>query len=88
MPIDLSIVGWDDSYLSRLPHLDLTTVRQDADALARVAVRRCAARLAEQPDLEREVVLPPQLIIRGSTRHLLVPEQRGAHGTLDRRCYR
>jgi DNA-binding LacI/PurR family transcriptional regulator len=67
VPQEMSIVGWDDSSLSRLAYLDLTTVRQDIDRLARLAVQRCAARIGQQEIVERELVLPPQLVVRSST---------------------
>ena len=63
----MSIVGWDDSSLSRLLHLDLTTIRHDADRMTRLAVRRAAARIAGEKIDDRELVLPPCLIVRGST---------------------
>jgi DNA-binding LacI/PurR family transcriptional regulator len=67
IPDDVSIVGWDDSTLSRLPHLALTTVRQDADEMTRLAVERCAARLTDEDVSDRDVVLSPTLIVRSST---------------------
>lgn len=67
VPADVSVVGWDDSSLSRLPHLDLTTVRQDAAEMTRLAVARSVARLAAEPIADRDLVLPPQLVVRGST---------------------
>ena len=67
VPGALSIVGWDDSYLSRLPHVNLTTVRQDADRMAELAVRRSIERLTDREVDGPEIVLPPELIVRGST---------------------
>jgi len=67
VPVSISIVGWDDSYLARLPHLNLSTVRQDADRMAELAVQRSIARLTEQEIEGHELVLPPELIIRTST---------------------
>ena len=67
IPDDVSVVGWDDSSLARLPHLDLTTVRQDADVMTRLAVERAVARIHDDPVADREQVLPPRLVVRGST---------------------
>jgi DNA-binding LacI/PurR family transcriptional regulator len=53
--------------LSRLPHLNLTTVRQNPRELARLAVERSAARLHGALVVEREVVLSPELVVRGSS---------------------
>lgn len=67
VPGEVSVVGWDDSSLARLPHLNLTTVRQDAYSMTRLAVERSVARIHDEPVAEREVVLPPELVVRGST---------------------
>jgi DNA-binding LacI/PurR family transcriptional regulator len=67
VPADVSIVGWDDSSLARLPHLDLTTVHQDAAEMTRLAVERSVARLDGGPVTHRDLVLPPRLVVRGST---------------------
>jgi DNA-binding LacI/PurR family transcriptional regulator len=67
VPEDMSIVGWDDNSLARLPHLNLTTVRQDAVEMTRLAVERSVARLTGETVTKRELVLPPDLVVRGST---------------------
>jgi DNA-binding LacI/PurR family transcriptional regulator len=67
VPGDVSVVGWDDTTLARLPHLDLTTVQQDAEDIARLAVDRSIARLTGRPVADRELILPPRLVVRGST---------------------
>jgi DNA-binding LacI/PurR family transcriptional regulator len=67
VPDKVSVVGWDDSSLARLPHLDLTTIRQDADVMTRLAVERSVARIHDDPVADREQVLPPRLVVRGST---------------------
>ena len=66
-PRDISIVGYDDSSLARLVHIDLTTVNQDAPAQARHAVAAAVQRLDEGRTRRREVVLHPRLVVRGST---------------------
>jgi DNA-binding LacI/PurR family transcriptional regulator len=67
VPADVSIVGYDDDRLSRLPHISLTTVRQDASRMAKLAVDTVIARLEGNETGGREVVIPPQLVIRGTT---------------------
>ncbi|MEV2197396.1 LacI family DNA-binding transcriptional regulator [Streptomyces phaeochromogenes] len=67
VPHDLSVVGYDDSHLSHLMPIGLTTVRQDALLMAEQAVRFAVERL-ENPELEpREAVLDPKLVVRGSS---------------------
>ncbi|MEU9917009.1 LacI family DNA-binding transcriptional regulator [Streptomyces sp. NPDC051001] len=67
VPRDMSVVGYDDSHLSHLMPIGLTTVRQDAVLMAEHAVRFAVERL-ERPELEpREAVLDPQLVIRGTS---------------------
>ena len=66
-PEDVSVVGYDDSPLARTRWARLTTVRQDVDALARLAVRRAIERV-DAPDLPaREDLVAPSLVVRGST---------------------
>jgi DNA-binding LacI/PurR family transcriptional regulator len=67
VPRDLSVVGYDDSHLSHLMPIGLTTVRQDAALMAEHAVRFAVQRL-EKTELEpREAVLDPQLVVRGTS---------------------
>ncbi|THV42083.1 LacI family DNA-binding transcriptional regulator [Glycomyces buryatensis] len=67
VPGQVSVVGYDDSHLSHLSQLDLTTVRQDADRIGTYAVRSAVERL-EQGGLDsREVVLDSKLVVRGTT---------------------
>ncbi|KKD08032.1 LacI family DNA-binding transcriptional regulator [Streptomyces sp. WM6386] len=67
VPRDMSVVGYDDSHLSHLMPIGLTTVRQDAVLMAEHAVRFAVERL-ESPELEpREAVLDPKLVIRGTS---------------------
>ena len=40
---ELSVIGYDDSRLSRLTHTDLTTVAQDAEQMARWQWRRSSS---------------------------------------------
>jgi DNA-binding LacI/PurR family transcriptional regulator len=69
VPQQVSVLGFDDSPLAGLAHIDLTTIRQDSAGLARAAVQRLVARLDDDSadgsavDITRE----PTLIVRGST---------------------
>ncbi len=66
-PGDVSVVGYDDSRTARLSFVDLTSVRQDASLMARIAVGCAAERLDEGRAVSRHVVLEPTLSVRGST---------------------
>ena len=69
VPQQVSVLGFDDSPLAGLAHIDLTTIRQDSAGLARAAVQRLVTRLDDggadgaAVDITRE----PTLIVRGST---------------------
>jgi DNA-binding LacI/PurR family transcriptional regulator len=67
VPQDVSVVGFDDSALARLAHIDLTTVSQEGHLQAVRAVDAALERLDEDRDDATESVLAPRLVIRGST---------------------
>ncbi|MFI8876458.1 LacI family DNA-binding transcriptional regulator [Streptomyces sp. NPDC055243] len=67
IPGQVSVVGYDDSHLSHLMPVGLTTVRQDAALLAEHAVRFVVERLEGEGLEPREAVLDPKLVVRGST---------------------
>jgi DNA-binding LacI/PurR family transcriptional regulator len=67
VPGDMSVVGFDDSRLARLSHIALTTVAQDTEQLTSLAIARAAARLDGGSTSERELIIPPRLIIRCTT---------------------
>jgi DNA-binding LacI/PurR family transcriptional regulator len=62
-----SVVGYDDSMLARLAHVDLTTVSQDTRSQAGQAVALAAERLETGRAAPREVVLTPRLVVRSTT---------------------
>lgn len=72
VPDQVSVVGFDDDRLAALPHIDLTTVRQDPVELAGRAIGRALERIAalsgaHPAAADRDVVIPPMLITRGTT---------------------
>lgn len=67
VPADVSVIGFDDSPLAGLAHVELTTVGQDTARLADLAVSRLIGRLdTAHPDVTDDVC-PPRLIVRGTT---------------------
>jgi DNA-binding LacI/PurR family transcriptional regulator len=67
VPGAISLVGYDDSTLSRLAHVNLTTVSQEARRQAGHAVAAAVERLDGGRTAQREVVLTPHLVVRGTT---------------------
>jgi DNA-binding LacI/PurR family transcriptional regulator len=67
VPRDISVMGYDNSYLSRLRHLSLTSIDQSASQLGRLAIDRILERIEHgRSDAIRDV-LTPSLVVRGST---------------------
>ncbi len=67
VPEQMSVIGYDDSRLSRIGYIDLTTVGQNPALLAQYAVQRAIARLDGRPCLPRDQIVAPELIIRTTT---------------------
>ncbi len=67
VPQDVSVVGYDDSALARLAHVDLTTVSQEGHLQAVRAVAAALERLDGDREAATESVLAPRLVVRGST---------------------
>jgi DNA-binding LacI/PurR family transcriptional regulator len=66
VPERVSVVGYDDSRVARLPWADLTTIRQNTSVLATEAIRLAVDRI-DAPGPPRDVVVAPELVVRGST---------------------
>lgn len=66
VPQQVSMVGYDDSPLAGLAHVDLTTVGQDTGRLAELAVARAIER-GDAPGVPIDVVCEPKLVVRSST---------------------
>lgn len=67
IPDQVSVVGYDDSPLSRLTHIDLTTVNQNPSDQAVHAVQAALDLLHERRPSGRHAVLSPRLVVRGTT---------------------
>ena len=67
VPGRVSVIGWDDSDVARLSHVDLTSVAQQPLEMARLAIERIVARTERYSVEGRETVLEPHLVVRSST---------------------
>ncbi len=68
VPDDVSVIGFDDIDVSTMVTPALTTVRKDMVAVGRRSGELLLARLLGAPDQDvASVVLPTELIVRGST---------------------
>jgi DNA-binding LacI/PurR family transcriptional regulator len=67
VPHNLSVIGFDDSHLAHLSHIALTTVAQETEQITALAVTRAIARLDGSPAGDRELVIPPRLVVRSTT---------------------
>ena len=68
VPGEISVMGYDDSRLARLTHVDLTTVAQDAERTARLAVESVVERLeGDAAAPPHDILLAPRVVVRGTT---------------------
>jgi DNA-binding LacI/PurR family transcriptional regulator len=67
IPADLSVIGFDDMDFARVLEPPLTTVALDAEQLGASAFELLEARMAGRRAKRRRVVLPAELLVRGST---------------------
>ncbi|WP_337060870.1 LacI family DNA-binding transcriptional regulator [Kineococcus sp. G2] len=67
VPARVSVVGYDDSDLARLGHVQLTSVSQEPVTQARHAVEAALERIDGGREEHRQIVLAPRLVVRAST---------------------
>lgn len=67
VPGDISIAGFDNSLLSQMAYINLTTISQTIPQQAEHALNLVVERLEGTRTVPRDVVLTPKLIIRGTT---------------------
>ena len=67
IPGAISVVGYDDSAIARLAHINLTTVSQNTHQLTDHAIAALIERLDDGRTEQREVVVRPELKVRETT---------------------
>jgi DNA-binding LacI/PurR family transcriptional regulator len=70
IPDDISVVGYDNSYLARLGYIGLTTVDNNYVEMGRLAVLRLIERI-DAPNASRTItLLAPSLALRSTVSRL------------------
>ena len=67
MPEDIAIVGFDDSFISRVVAPELTTVKIDVDLMGRLAAQRLFDLIDGNEVTENQIEIPTELIVRETT---------------------
>jgi LacI family transcriptional regulator len=67
VPADISVTGFDNSFISGLPLIGLTTIDPATRKLGAEAARLILRRIANRGAPIRSIVLPTKLVVRGTT---------------------
>ena len=67
VPGDLSVVGFDDSFLMNSTEPPLTTVRQPIEPMCRMAIELLVRQVSGAPIQHDELLFEPELVVRAST---------------------
>jgi len=67
VPEEVSVTGFDDVALASARHFNLTTVRQERLAIGQTCLRLVHRRAQDSSVDPSRVILPPTLVVRGST---------------------
>ncbi|MCM3630658.1 LacI family DNA-binding transcriptional regulator [Paenibacillus glycanilyticus] len=78
VPEDISVVSFDNGYLSRLATPPITTVDVDLQLYARCAVEKLISRLNDSEQPRTETLLSTRLLVRGSTGPVVLRDSQGA----------
>ena len=67
IPEDVAVVGFDDSYISRVVEPGMTTVRIDGERMGRIAAQKLFDLIEGKPVDEHIIQISTELIVRGTT---------------------
>ena len=67
VPGDVSLVGFDNTFISALRHLSLTTINQPTLAMGRLAVSTLLQRVSDGANEPIRHTLQPELVVRSTT---------------------
>jgi DNA-binding LacI/PurR family transcriptional regulator len=67
VPGDISVVGFDDSFLMNCTEPPLTTVRQPIEPMSRMVIELLVGQVGGAPMPHDEVLFEPELVVRAST---------------------
>jgi len=67
VPDDISLVGYDNTYVGALRHIGLTSIDQHRDELGELAVSALIERIEGTRSEAMHVVIPPSLVVRSTT---------------------
>jgi LacI family transcriptional regulator len=67
VPGDISVIGFDDIPAAAFSYPSLTTIRQPLRLMGELAVDMLVSRIEGEKELEREIAVQPELVIREST---------------------
>jgi DNA-binding LacI/PurR family transcriptional regulator len=67
VPGDVSIVGFDDSFLMNCTEPPLTTIRQPIEPMSRMVIELLMGQMSGSPMPHDELLFEPELVVRSST---------------------
>jgi DNA-binding LacI/PurR family transcriptional regulator len=67
VPADISIIGYDNTYLAAIRHIALTSVDQPRRDMGRIAAQRLCDRIDEPMRGPRQTLVVPHLVVRATT---------------------
>lgn len=68
MPSDISVVGYDDTFICEMLDVPLTTIRQPIYDMGVAAVTQLITQIEKKSSTQNHIILQPELIIRESSK--------------------